>query len=158
MAEMTIWDPLRKKEVALTPEERVRQWFIGVLRDEMQVPMHMMMSEAGLRLGSKMFRADILVYDRAALPLAIIECKRPEVQLDAEVLGQAIRYNMVAGVRYIIITNGTRTFIFGRSGDGFSLSVTPPPTMKCLERIPHRVWDDVFSVSLRNLSEIISLQ
>ena len=26
-----IWDPLRKKMVALTPEERVRQWFIGVL-------------------------------------------------------------------------------------------------------------------------------
>ena len=31
MAErQTIWDPLRKKDVALTPEERVRQWCIGV--------------------------------------------------------------------------------------------------------------------------------
>lgn len=29
--EELIWDPLRKKQVALTPEERVRQWFIGVL-------------------------------------------------------------------------------------------------------------------------------
>mgnify|MGYP004650507059 FL=1 len=24
-----VWDPLRKKAVALTPEEKVRQWFIG---------------------------------------------------------------------------------------------------------------------------------
>ena len=29
-----VWDPLRKKEVALTPEEKVRQWFIGVLRED----------------------------------------------------------------------------------------------------------------------------
>ena len=58
---MTIWDPLRKKDVALTPEERVRQWFIGVLAGEMAVPMHMMMSETGFRLGDKQFRADILV-------------------------------------------------------------------------------------------------
>ena len=122
MNEMTVWDPLRKKDVALTPEERVRQWFIGILQNGMKVPMHMMMSEAGLKLGSKMFRADILIYDRAARPLAVVECKRPEVQLDSEVLDQAIRYNMVLNVRYIIITNGHRTFMFGRdsSGSGFS--------------------------------------
>ena len=49
----TVWDPLRKKEVALTPEEAVRQWFIGVLRDEMLVPVHLMMSEAAINLGNK---------------------------------------------------------------------------------------------------------
>lgn len=119
---MTIWDPLRKKTVALTPEEKVRQWFIGILKDEMQVPLHMMMSETGLKLGKKTYRADILVYDRTARPLAVVECKRPEVQLDSEVLDQAIRYNMVLDVRYIIITNGCRTFIFGRNGDNASFS------------------------------------
>ena len=61
---MVIWDPLRRKEVALTPEEKVRQWCIGVLADRCKVPMHMMMSEAGFKLGDKMFRADIIVYDR----------------------------------------------------------------------------------------------
>ena len=47
-----IWDPLRKKEVPLTPEERVRQWFITMLRDTMHVPAHMMMSEVGLKYGA----------------------------------------------------------------------------------------------------------
>ena len=47
----TVWDPLRKKEVALTPEEHVRQWFIGMLGSRMHVPMHMMMSETAFRLG-----------------------------------------------------------------------------------------------------------
>ena len=39
-----IWDPLRKKNVAATPEERVRQWFITQLRDRFKVPVTMMMS------------------------------------------------------------------------------------------------------------------
>ena len=116
----TIWDPLRKREVALTPEEQVRQWFIGVLNKDMQVPVHMMMSEAGFRLGDKQFRADIIVYGRDAQALAIVECKRPEVELTKDVLDQAVRYNMVLDVKYIIITNGRRTYICQRKGDRFS--------------------------------------
>ena len=111
----TIWDPLRKKEVALTPEERVRQWFIGILSQQMQVPMHMMMSETGFKLGNKQFRADILVFDRNAAPLLVVECKKPEVELTEEVLEQAIRYNMVLNVKYIIITNGTKTYMLCRT-------------------------------------------
>lgn len=106
----TVFDPLRKKEVALTPEEQVRQWCIGVLSNDLGVPMHMMMSEAGLKLGDKQFRADILIYDRQARPMVVVECKRPEVELGQDVLDQAIRYNMVLNVKYLIITNGRQTF------------------------------------------------
>ena len=121
-----VWDPLRKKEVALTPEERVRQWCIGVLRDQMGVPVHMMMSEAGFKLGDKQFRADILVYDRQASPLMVVECKRPEVELTQEVLDQAIRYNMVLNVKYIIITNGTKTFICRKGETGYKFIDSVP--------------------------------
>lgn len=112
-----IFDPLRKREVARTPEEEVRQWFIGVLSHRMKVPMHMMMSEVGFRLAGKQFRADIIIYDRSASPLAVVECKRPAVALDRDVLDQVIRYNMVLKVRYIFITNGLKTFVFRQSGD-----------------------------------------
>lgn len=115
----TIWDPLRKKEVALTPEEHVRQWFISVLSQQLNVPLHMMMSEAGFKLGDKQFRADILVYDRSAQPLMVVECKRPEVELTPEVLDQAIRYNMVLNVRYMVITNGKNTYICGKAENGY---------------------------------------
>ena len=114
----TVWDPLRKKEVALTPEEKVRQWFIGYLHTDMKVPMHMMMSEAAISLGAKRFRADIVIYGRNAAPVAVIECKRSEVTLDKEVLMQAIRYNMVLNVKYIIVTNGRSTHICERKADG----------------------------------------
>lgn len=122
----TVWDPLRKKEVALTPEEKVRQWCIGVLRDILGVPVHLMMSEAGFKLGEKQFRADILVYDRQARPLVVVECKRPEVELTREVLDQAIRYNMVLDVKYMIITNGTRTYICRKGESGYKFIDTVP--------------------------------
>ncbi len=111
-----IWDPLRKKNVALTPEERVRQWFIEFLNKQMKVPFHLMMSETSLQLGQKHFRADILVYDRNAAPLAIVECKREDVEIDEVVLDQAVRYNMVLKVKYIIITNGNHTYMCERQG------------------------------------------
>ena len=115
----TIWDPLRRKEVALTPEEGVRQWCIKVMTELMEIPLHMMMSEAGFKLGGKQFRADIIVYDRQARPLVVVECKRPEVELTREVLDQAIRYNMVLNVDYMIITNRTMTVILKKNEGGY---------------------------------------
>ena len=114
-----IWDPLRKKRVTATPEERVRQWFILQLHETFGVPMHLMMSEVSLKFGQKPWRADILVYDRAGQPLAVVECKRPDVALDAHVIEQAMRYNSVLGVRYLFVTNGKMTYLYGLKGDTF---------------------------------------
>ncbi len=85
------WDPLRKKMVALTPEEKVRQWFIGVLRDQVKVPSYMMMSEVAMKFGQKDFRADILVYGRDTAPLMVVECKREDIEMTREVLEQGHR-------------------------------------------------------------------
>lgn len=115
-----LWDPLRRKEVAATPEEQVRQWFIAeVLVKTAAVPAHLMMSETGFQWGSKKYRADVLVYDRSARPLAVVECKRPDVPLSAEVAAQAMRYNAVLDVRWIFLTNGGSTLAFRREDGQF---------------------------------------
>ena len=119
MAEEHVWDPLRRKEVALTPEERVRQWFITVLRDELGVPSYEMMSEATLSYGGKAWRADIVVYRRNMSPAMVVECKRPDVELTREVLEQALRYNLVLDVNWIVITNGKKTLVFVRDLTSF---------------------------------------
>ena len=119
MGRQTVWDPLRKKEVALTPEEKVRQWFIGVLRERLKVPVYMMMSEVAMKFGGKDFRADILVYGRDTAPLMVVECKRENVEMSREVLEQALRYNLVLNVRFVVITNGLKTFGFERTGEGY---------------------------------------
>lgn len=121
-----IWDPLRRKSVRNTPEEAVRQWFISVLHEGMHVPEHMMGSEVAFKHGAKEYRADIVVYDRAAHPLMLVECKRPEVTLDQEVVDQAIRYCNELEVKYIVITNGTKTFIFERTRDGWQFMTKAP--------------------------------
>ena len=121
-----IWDPLRKKSVKNTPEEAVRQWFIGVLHQGMGVPEHMMGSEVALQHAGKQYRADVLVYGRDAKPLMIVECKRPEVTLDQAVVDQALRYNNELNVRYIVITNGAKTFIFQRTEGGWQFMQKAP--------------------------------
>ena len=127
-----VWDPLRRKNVPLTPEERVRQWFITVLKDRMQVPLHMMMSEVGMKFGAgtlkKEFRADIVVYDRRPGPMMIVECKRPDVELTKEVLEQALRYDMVLDVKYLALTNGNRTIFCERLEDGSISFLEEAPT------------------------------
>jgi len=119
-----MWDPLRKKEVAPTPEESVRQWFIGQLA-EAGVPMGLMMSEVSMKFGIKPYRADILVYDREGKPLAIVECKREDVVISRETAQQALHYHAVLGARWIFLTNGSSTYIFKRQGKRF----VPCPAM-----------------------------
>ncbi len=116
---MTVWDPLRRIEIAATPEEQVRQWFISELRNTFHVPVDLMMSEVGFKFGSKQYRVDILVYDRQARPLCVVECKRPSVEISPAVVDQAMRYNAVLSVRYIILTNGNNTYLYTRKGDRF---------------------------------------
>jgi len=123
-----IWDPLRRKMVALTPEERVRQWFIQILHCEAQVPLHLMNSEVEMNYGTsgKTYRADILIYGRNVHPVGIVECKRPDIPLTSEVLDQALRYHMVLDAKLLFITNGNETRIFERTPDGWRAASTLP--------------------------------
>lgn len=101
-----IFDLLRRKYVVLTPEEWVRQNFIVYLIRIKGYPQSLIAVESSLRLGRMVKRADVVVYDNMATPLAIVECKAPEVAIDAGVFDQIIRYNMALNVKYIMLTNG----------------------------------------------------
>ena len=106
----------------------MRQWFIRILLDQAKVPQTMMRVEAGMKFGQeigsvggtsrKTYRADILVYDRSLKPLLVVECKREDVPITEEVLLQALRYNSVLGVRFLVLTNGQRTVICSLGKDG----------------------------------------
>ena len=67
-----------------------------------------------------------MVWNRDASPLAVVECKRPDVSLDRPVLEQALRYNIVLNVSYIIITNGLKTYAFHRTETGFEMMQNLP--------------------------------
>lgn len=118
-----IYDPLRRKDVPLTPEERVRQWFIEQLRNAAGVPLHQMMSEVAMQYGSgKTWRADIVIYGHGGIPMGIVECKRPDVEITKDVLEQALRYNIILNVPFLFLTNGRATYICRRKADGQDVS------------------------------------
>lgn len=108
---MEVFDPLRRKNVKLTPEEGVRQGFIKWLSDVVKVPLTLMMSEYPFTFNGLQQRSDIVIFDRRLNPLALVECKAPSVALGADVVDQVIRYNRVLKVKYIFITNGEKTYL-----------------------------------------------
>ena len=113
----TVFDPLRRKEVPLTPEEDVRQQLIRWLNSDRGVPMTLMASEYSLNLNKMSIRADIVVFDREGKPLFVIECKAPSVKLDQEVVDQVVRYNIVLKSKYLMITNGNESILFKYNGE-----------------------------------------
>jgi len=110
-----IYDPLRRKYVADTPEERVRQGVIRWLHQAQGVSMGMMMSEYSLVWNGRRHRADIVVFDRELKPVTLVECKSPDVPLTDEVWEQALRYNRELDVQKIILCNGRDTKIWERN-------------------------------------------
>jgi hypothetical protein len=109
--EGTVFDPLRKKHVSLTPEEQVRQHFIHWLNAERGYPLQLMASEYTIKLGNKSFRSDIVAFDNNLKPQIIVECKAPQVKLSNTVLQQVLNYNLVLKVPHLVITNGESTCV-----------------------------------------------
>lgn len=101
-----VLDVVRKRYVALTPEEWVRQHVVHTLIHTMNYPMELMQVEGTIKLNELTRRCDIVVYGRQMVPKMIVECKMPQVALTQKVLDQACRYNTVLKVPYLYITNG----------------------------------------------------
>jgi predicted type IV restriction endonuclease len=108
-----IWDPIRRKYVALTPEEMVRQLLIAHLIQEGKALRNRISVEKQIKVLGRQRRYDLVIHDRHGAPLALVECKRPEVPLDQTLLDQIGRYNLTLGVSWLIVTNGPRTVCLG---------------------------------------------
>lgn len=125
MTRDTLFDPLRKKDVARTPEEEVRQKVIAWLRDVQGFSPSLMESEYGFIYNRLRYRADILVFDRKLQPYMLVECKAPGIRLDAAVVEQVVRYTRVLAVRYVMVTNGSETHLLERRSDGSGYDYLP---------------------------------
>jgi hypothetical protein len=101
-----IFDILRQKNVALTPEEWVRQHFVNYLVTEKNYPAELLANEVFISLNNLSKRCDTVVYNCYLEPLAIVEYKAPSVPVTQEVFEQIARYNMVLRVNHLIVSNG----------------------------------------------------
>ena len=105
-----IFDVIRKRYVALTPEEWVRQHFVHFLIDHKQYPSALLANEVLLNLNGTKKRCDTVLYTRDLSAKMIIEYKAPHIEITQSVFDQITRYNMVLKVDYLIVSNGMQHF------------------------------------------------
>ncbi len=112
-----IFDIVRLQWITLTPEEWIRQNFLQYLVQIKNYPASLISIEKLITLGELKKRYDIVVY-KNSLPWMIVECKEMNVGLKVPVLEQILRYNIALPVKYLVITNGKKTFAFEISLNG----------------------------------------
>ena len=103
---LTIFDFLRRRYVALTPEEWVRQHFTHFLVGHKGYPKGLLANEVELTIGDKSLRCDSVLYDRELRPRMIIEYKAPHIKLTQKVFQQITTYNFLLHVDYLVVSNG----------------------------------------------------
>ena len=105
-----VFDPIRRKNMVLTPEELLRQLVLRYLLDVKKYPANRIRVEIGLTLNGRPKRCDLAVFDAALQPWLIVECKSPKVAVTQAAFEQAARYNLQFRAPYLAVTNGLATF------------------------------------------------
>ena len=103
---LTIFDFLRRRHVALTPEEWVRQHFVHFLVEHKGYPKGLLANEVELSVGEKNLRCDSILYDPSLKPRMIVEYKAPSVVVPQKVFQQIATYNLLLHVDYLVVSNG----------------------------------------------------
>ena len=125
-AQATVFDPVRRKHVAATPEEAVRQAVIRYLVDTLRVPLNLIGVEYSLSAlePGNLRRVDIVAWRPGAgqlSPWLLVECKKPRVRIDDEVAWQAAGYLARIPCAYVMLTNGADTRCLERIEAGYKL-------------------------------------
>lgn len=105
-----IYDILRHRYVALTPEEWVRQHFIHYLIEHKSYPANLLTNEKTIHVNGMKRRCDTIIYSHQATPLCIVEYKAPSIEISQEVFMQICAYNVTLHVPYLIVSNGLKHF------------------------------------------------
>ena len=111
-----VYDPLRRRQVVLTPEEEVRQRVLYLLVECLKVPAGLLAVEYSVKVNGLDKRADAVVFGTEGNPLMIVECKAPSVTLTEAVLEQAVRYHSALRPKYLLLSNSAATYCFKVEG------------------------------------------
>lgn len=105
-AKNIIYDSFRKKHVALTPEEWVRQNFLMFMFTVLNYPAGLLSVEMSIELNKLKRRCDIVAFNHQAQPKLIVECKATSIKINQQTFNQIATYNLKLKVDYLVITNG----------------------------------------------------
>ena len=115
------FDPIRRKSVAATPEEAVRQAVVRVLLEKKHVPRHLIEVEfplSALARGTR-DRVDLVVHEpRAGLerPWLLVECKVPGEYTWEKLEAQLNRYLKHLSPKFILLALGETERVYRLQG------------------------------------------
>ncbi|ARK55296.1 N-6 DNA methylase [Burkholderia pseudomallei] len=113
-----IFSHVRKKWLAETPEERVRQEYLCVLVNEYGFSVDQIAEEISVtERGAGQARADFIIWrsvaDKQAVPpmkpLIVVECKADNVSIDAKTYTQGANYAQFSKARFFVTHNNRQT-------------------------------------------------
>ena len=122
-----VFDPLRRRFVAFTPEEEVRQKVLYLLVEHLQVPAGLVAVEYSVKVNGLDKRADVVVFGTEGRPLMVVECKAPTVALTQAVLEQALRYHSALQPKFLLLSNGATTYCLKVEGGSVQAMDYIPP-------------------------------
>ena len=105
-----VFDRIRKKYVALTPEENVRQQFLRMLIENKSYPASLIAVEKSLVVNNMQKRFDAVAFNSQGKPIVLMEFKSPKVKLTQVVFEQISVYNINLKVNYLIVSNGIQHY------------------------------------------------
>jgi hypothetical protein len=108
----------RKKSVLLTPEEWVRQHFIGLFTESLCYPKGLISVEKQIKYGSLDKRWDLAVFKTNQDCFLLLECKAPKIKLSKSVLEQSLVYYKKLQAEYLIMSNGINHLILRKKSSG----------------------------------------
>ena len=118
-----VFDPIRKIYCALTPEEEVRQKMLYYLVEQKKYPAGLIAVEYSIKVNNLPKRCDIVVFNKDAKPMMIVECKAESVPITPKVLDQAVRYYSGLNAEYLVLTNGKTMFCYHIDVDNKKLEI-----------------------------------
>lgn len=126
---LQVYDQLRRRWVAYTPEEHVRQQFVEWLVNVLKYPEGRLGNEISLVHNGVSRRCDTVIYDTSGAPLGIIEYKAPDIRITRKVFEQIMRYAIALSARWIIVSNGT---------EHYCAEILPgqPPSLRFIPTVP----------------------
>lgn len=113
-----IYDIVRKKYVALTPEEWVRQHVLHQLIKNGFAAGRMSIEKT---LPNSKKRYDIIYYNQEGTPEILVECKAPSVAITQKTINQVAGYITLQNVGKIILTNGLSHYYIERGANGLHI-------------------------------------
>ena len=116
-----IFDPLRKKNILLTPEEWVRQNIISYLNNDLKIPTSHIAVEKGFKVNGLHKRFDIVVFDRLGNISVLIECKSYKIKLNQKSIDQLVVYNMELNAPYLMLSNGLKHIFINYNNSNFEI-------------------------------------